>query len=333
MKNNKKEELIKELKLKNNINDKNSNNKMEDIDKDIDQYKSQEKIIHLEPGGKICKKKCSILFICLILYLLSLIGVFGNKFLWTFLITIPSFLGFLYELLFFIFCNEGFHTVSPNNAIVFEYYGRYIGTLKDNGYWYGYPRATTRKISLRSIQYNGNRLKVNERDGNPVELGIIVLWKIGDTAKAVFDVVNYNQFIEAQSEAAIRYIGCKYPYDPVVPGEISLRGGHEIINKELREELERRIKPSGIVIEDARVTEISYGPEVAKMMLQKQASSAQATAKENIVKGATNAVINSINQFEKNGCKFTDEEKVKYITSMMNTLCMISDVSKIINND
>ena len=144
--------------------------------------------------------------------------------------------------------------------------------------------AKTFRMSLKSNQYNGNKLKVNERDGNPVELGIVVVWKIGDTYKAQFDVENYRYFIEAQAEAAIRYIGCKYPYEPVIPGEVSLRSGHEIINKELKEELERRIAVSGIQIEDARVTEISYGAEVAKMMLQKQASNAAVFAKDAILK-------------------------------------------------
>ena len=163
-------------------------------------------------------------------------------------------------------------------------------------------------------------------------MGIIVVWRIGDTAKAVFDVIGYEGFIHTQSEAAIRYIGCKYPYEPVVPGEISLRGGHEIINKELRQELEKRVKVSGIIIEDARVTEISYGQEVAKMMLQKQASNATVYAKDAIVKGAASAVVNSLNEFEKNGIQFKDEEKSKYITGLMTTLCMSSDVSKAVGN-
>jgi regulator of protease activity HflC (stomatin/prohibitin superfamily) len=241
-------------------------------------------------------------------------------------------LGFIASVILMICGCCGFVTISPNEAVVYEYFGRYLGTVKDNGFFYGFPLASQRKVSLRSNQYNGERLKVNERDGNPVELGIIVVWRIGDTAKAIFDVVNYEGFIRTQSEAAIRYIGCKYPYEPIVPGEISLRGGHEIINKELRQELEKRVKISGIIIEDARVTEISYGAEVAKMMLQKQASNATVYAKDAIVKGAANAVMNSLNEFEKNGCQFTNEEKAKYVTSLMTTLCMSSDVSKIMGN-
>ena len=275
-------------------------------------------------------KICVGFGISLILFVLGIVLGTNNSPLFLILTGIGS-VGFLFCLVMVTCCN-GFIIVSPNEAVVYQYYGRYLGTLKDNGFFYGYPLGKTTRISLRSNQYNGNRLKVNERDGNPVELGIIVVWRIGDTAKAIFDVIEYQQFIHTQSEAAIRFIGCKYPYEPVVPGEISLRSGHEIINKELREELEKRVKISGIIIEDARVTEISYGQEVAKMMLQKQASNATVYAKEAIVKGAANAVMNSIKDFEKNGCQFTNEEKAKYITSLMTTLCMSSDVSKIMGN-
>ena len=317
-----------------NIINNNISNREENFNADINQYKSQEKIIHFEKGSKVCCKRCSILAISLILTLTaSLVGFIRFKSLWTFAFAGPFALVFLYELGFFIFCCCGFRIVQPNNALVFEFFGRYIGTLKDNGFWYGYPYASAKSVSLRSIQYNGNRVKVNERDGNPVELGIIVIWKIGDTAKATFDVVDYNQFVETQSEAAIRYIGCKYPYDPIKPGEISLRGGHEVINRELKDELEKRVTPAGIIIEDARVTEISYGQEVAQMMLQKQASTAAATAKETIVKSATNSIIQSLNEFEKYGCRLKEEDKAKYMISMMNTLCMSSEISKIMPNN
>ena len=299
---------------------------------------TQEKVLHLQKGSKICWRNLIIFLVFIVLlgasiplaitlerespglsiFFFVLVGISGLGFIASFVLTICGCCGFV--------------TISPNEAVVYEYFGKYIGTVKDNGFFYGYPLATQRKVSLRSNQYNGERLKVNERDGNPVELGIIVVWRIGDTAKAVFDVVNYEGFIRTQSEAAIRYIGCKYPYEPIVPGEISLRGGHEIINKELRQELEKRVKISGIIIEDARVTEISYGAEVAKMMLQKQASNATVYAKDAIVKGATSAVLKSLDEFQKNGVEFSNEEKAKFVTGIMNTLCMSSDVSKIMNS-
>ena len=323
--------------IKNDINT--DSNQIENENEDNHVYVgTQEKVLHLQKGSKICWRNLIIFLVFIVLlgasiplaitlerespglsiFFFVLVGISGLGFIASFVLTICGCCGFV--------------TISPNEAVVYEYFGKYIGTVKDNGFFYGYPLATQRKVSLRSNQYNGERLKVNERDGNPVELGIIVVWRIGDTAKAVFDVVNYEGFIRTQSEAAIRYIGCKYPYEPIVPGEISLRGGHEIINKELRQELEKRVKISGIIIEDARVTEISYGAEVAKMMLQKQASNATVYAKDAIVKGATSAVLKSLDEFQKNGVEFSNEEKAKFVTGIMNTLCMSSDVSKIMSN-
>lgn len=294
---------------------------------------SQEKILKLTKGYLIWKKILIIFSICAPIFAVSISFAVGGKILLLLIAAIPSGIACLCIIFFIFFCAGcGFITVNPNEAYVYQYYGKYIGTLKENGYFWGYPLATKHKVSLRSNQYNGNKLKVNDGEGNPVELGIIVVWRIGDTAKAIFDVIKYEDFIQTQSEAAIRYIGCKYPYEPSSPGQISLRGGHEIINKELKEELERRVKVSGIVIEDARLTEIEYGAEVAKMMLQKQASNATVYAKDAIVKGASNAVINSLKEFENNGYKFSDEEKAKYITRMMTTLCMSSEVSKIMEN-
>ena len=314
--------------INNNIISTSPNDEEININNNPNPTGSQEKILHLQKGYKVWYKICTFFAVCVVLFGVSLGLVVGARIPLLLIVTIPAGIGIFFSFVFVTCCN-GWITVSPNEAVVYQYYGRYLGTLKDNGYFYGYPLATTTKVSLRSNQYNGNRLKVNERDGNPVELGIIVVWRIGDTAKAVFDVIGYEGFIHTQSEAAIRYIGCKYPYEPVVPGEISLRGGHEIINKELRQELEKRVKVSGIIIEDARVTEISYGQEVAKMMLQKQASNATVYAKDAIVKGAANAVMNSLKEFEKNGIEFNNEEKAKYVTGMMTTLCMSSDVSKI----
>ena len=291
---------------------------------------TKEKVLHLTKGYLVWKRVCCLFGISLVVLIISIILTINVSTFFA-IITGLSGLGALACFMFVFCCQSGFITIAPNEAVVYHFYGRYLGTVKENGYFYGYPLAKTFRISLRSNQYNGTKLKVNERDGNPVELGIIIVWKIGDTAKAVFDVENYNDFIEAQAEAAIRYVGCKYPYEPVVPGEISLRSGHEIINKELKQELERRIAVSGIFIEDARITEISYGAEVAKMMLQRQASLATVFAKDAIVKGATKTVLNTLNEFQKNGVAMSKSEKANYIIDMMNTLCTSAGIHKIIH--
>jgi hypothetical protein len=290
----------------------------------------QEKILNLPKGAKVWRRTCIIFAVSMALIVLFIpFGLIVQPLLFIF-VGIGG-IGLIYSFIFVTCCN-GFIIVNPNEAVVYQYYGRYLGTIKENGYFYGYPLARATRIKLTSKQYNGTRLKVNERDGNPVELGIIVVWRIGDTAKALYNVLDYNRFVQTQSEAAIRYIGCKYPYDPVVPGEVSLRSGNEIINKELKQELAKRVFVAGLIIEDARVTEISYGSEVAKMMLQKQASTATVYAKDAIVKGAVNAVINSLNEFENRGCQFSNEDKAKYASKMMNTLCMSSGIYKIVQN-
>ena len=328
----KEEENQKDLLLKTDLEMNNTSHENQ-IEENIARNMTKEKLIHLKPG-KIACIKIGILFgISFLLFVILLPIALSTKtpipVLYVF-IGLSSF-GILVSFILVSCCN-GFLIISPNEAVVLQYFGEYLGTVKDTGFFYCNPLTKRTKISLRSNQFNGNKIKVNERDGNPVELGIIVVWRIGDTAKAIFDVVNYQSFINTQSEAAIRYIGCKYPYEPVVPGEISLRSGHESINKQLRQELEKRVRLSGIIIEDARITEIAYGDEVAKMMLQKQASNATVFAKDAIVKGATNAIISSLNEFEKNGCDFSKEEKNKFVTNMMTTLCMSSDVCKIVGN-
>lgn len=297
----------------------------------INNKKSQENILHLVKGSTCWCRICTLFGISFIVFCVSLsIGLACG--VWVlFIFAGLGGLG-IFVTLIILMCCCGFVVVNPNEAIVYQYYGRYIGTLKENGYFYGYPCSTRRIVSLRTNQYNGNRVKVNDREGNPVELGIIVVWRIGDTAKALYDVYGYEQFVRTQADASLRTIGCKYPYEPIVQGEISLKSGHEIINKELKKELISKVQVSGIIIEDARITEIAYGQEVAKMMLQKQASNATAYAKDAIVRGATTAVMNSLNEFSKNGYEFSDEAKNKYVTDMMTILCMGSDVTKIVGN-
>ena len=183
---------------------------------------TQEKILNLPTGGKECRKICIVFGISVLILIATIVTtVTSNNPI--FLIGLISIIGILYAFIKVTCCN-GFFTVNPNEAVVFQYYGKYLGTVKENGFFYGLPLAKKTRVSLRSNQFNGNKLKVNEREGNPVELGIIVVWRIGDTAKAVFDVIGYEQFIHTQSESAIRFIGCKYPYEPTVKGEISLRG-------------------------------------------------------------------------------------------------------------
>ena len=226
-------------------------------------------------------------------------------------------------------CN--FITISPNEAYVLSYYGKYIGTVREPGFYWIRPCTSQQFVSLKSNYYNGNKLKVNDLDGNPVLLGAIVVWRVKDTAKVIFDVIDYKGFVITQTESAIRYIGCKYPYEPKKHNEISLRGGQEIINEELRNELEKRVWQSGIEIEDARITEIEYGNEIAELMLKSQTANSAINAKEKLVKGAVELIDYSINELEKRKlCNFKEEEKNKYSMNMMMLLSMDNDKKPIV---
>ena len=289
---------------------------------------SEKILLHPEKG--YAKR---IIFIIMLIILIVLFIVFTNietKHIQGLIIALRIIIFIcIVDLCSIIKCRNVLITIHPNEAIVYEYYGKYIGTVKETGFFYFSPYGKVHKISLRTEVFNGHKIKVCEREGNPVELGIIVNWKVEDTAKAIFNVKNYKQFIEVQSEAAIKYVGSKYPYEPIVPGEASIRSGNEVINNELKNELQKRISISGIAIEDARITEASYGREVAQMMLQKQASASTVYSRQAVASGATNAILNTLNIFEKNGIEFKNEEKANYVYEMMNILCSGSEISQI----
>ena len=309
--------MLKNEKIKNFNND----NEYKRI-QSLNSGRTREKIIKLKSG-------CLILFILLILLIISiaLIIIFilvGKKCL--FIIPLPGVI-----FIISIICLCSFITIAPNQAYVLSYYGKYIGTCREPGFYWVRPCTEKNIVSLKSNYYNGNKLKVNDLDGNPVLLGAIVVWRVKDTAKVIFDVLDYKGFVVTQTESAIRFVGCKYPYEPKKKNEISLRGGQEIINEELRNELEKRVWQSGIEIEDARITEIEYGNEIAELMLKSQTANSALSAKEKLVKGAVELIDYSLTELEKrNLCKFKEEDKNKYSMNMMMLLSMDNDKKPIV---
>ena len=262
------------------------------------------------------------LLICIALIIIF--AVVGKKCL--FFIPLPGVI-----IIVSIICLCSFVTIAPNEAFVLSYYGKYVGTCREPGFYWIRPCTDRNFVSLKSNYYNGNKLKVNDLDGKPVLLGAIVVWRVKDTAKVIFDVHDYKGFVVSQTESAIRYIGCKYPYEPKNHNEISLRGGQEIINEELRNELEKRVWQSGIEIEDARITEIEYGNEIAELMLKSQTANSALIAKEKLVKGAVDLIDFSLNELEKIKLyKFKEEYKNKYSMNMMMLLSMDNDQKPIV---
>ena len=283
-----------------------------------------EKELDLKDGCFFLIINLIIIIICILLIIVfSIVGKACY-----YIIPIPA-LGFIVCLIL-ICCN--FITISPGYALVITYYGKYLGTCKKSGYYWVRPCTNKSLISLKSLQFNGNMIKVNDKDGTPVLIGVVSVYHISDTVKATYGVSNSHEFMKAQTESAIRFIANKFSYDSNEENEPTLKSGNEEINVLLKLELQRRTKMAGIEIEDARITEISYGNEIATLMLQKQAADAVINSKYKIAKGAVDIIDNSIKELEKrNICNFNDQEKSKLVGNMMIILNMDKGGNAIIN--
>ena len=256
-----------------------------------------------------------IILVCIILVVVFI--VVGDNCL--FVLPVPC-LGII--VCFILICGN-FITISPGEALVLTYYGKYVGTCKKCGFFWVRPCTDKSLISLKSTHYNGNMIKVNDKDGTPVLIGLVCIWRIKDTVKVTYCVRNYVDFMKGQTESAVRFIANKFAYDSNEENEPTLKSGNEDINTILKLELQRRTKIAGIEIEDARITEISYGSEIASMMLQKQAADAVISSKKKISKSAVQIIDDSIKELEqRNVCKFKDEEKSKLVANMMVVLNM-----------
>ncbi len=273
-----------------------------------------------------CKFLLVILIIIIISIILIIIFIVVGETCY-FIIPVPA-LCLLVSL--FLLCN--LTTIPPGYALVLTYYGKYLGTCKNPGLYWTRPCSEKSLISLKSIQFNGNMIKVNDREGTPVLIGVVSVYHINDTVKATYGVKDSDGFMKAQTESAIRFIANKFSYDSNEENEPTLKSGSEEINELLKLELQRRTKMAGIEIEDARITEISYGNEIATLMLQKQAADAIINSKAKIAKGAVDIIDNSIKELEKrNVCKFNDDEKSKLVGNMMIVLNMDKGGNAIIN--
>ena len=262
-----------------------------------------EKEIELSGG---CKVLCIYLIIIFIsLGLIAIFSVIGaDEVVLLFLLPIPC-LALIISII--LSCCQ-LITIPPGYALVLTYYGKYVGTCKSPGFYYIRPCADRSLISLQSNQFNGNMIKVNDKEGTS------------------------DNFMKAQTESAIRYIANKFSYDSNDENEPTLKSGKEEINELLKLELQRRTKIAGIEIEDARITEISYGDEIANVMLQKQAADAIIHSKAKIAKGAVDIIDDSIKELEKrNVCKFSDEERCRLVGNMMVVLNMDKGGNAIIN--
>jgi len=237
-------------------------------------------------------------------------------------------------LLVSLFLMPGFLVVNPNESSVLVLFGDYIGTVKHNGFFWVNPFYTKKKISLRARNLNSDPIKVNDKIGNPIMIGIVLVWKVEDTFKAAFEVDDYIHYVEIQSEAAIRKLAGHYPYDNFddEQSEITLRAGGEEVNHVLEQELSERLERAGIDVIEARISYLAYSSEIAGAMLRRQQASAIIAARVKIVEGAVSMVEMALAQLsEKKLVDLDEEKKAAMVSNLMVVLCSDKDASPVIN--
>ncbi|OUS70769.1 hypothetical protein B1748_27665 [Paenibacillus sp. MY03] len=214
--------------------------------------------------------------------------------------------------------------VQPNEAKVITFFGTYVGTVVESGLWMVLPLSTKSTISLKVRNFNSQKLKVNDAEGNPVEIGAVIVFRVVDTAKASFDVDQYERFVEIQSETAIRHIAAQYPYDTFEDAStVSLRGNADEVAAELLRELQERLDVAGVQLRETRITHLAYAPEIASAMLQRQQAIAIVAARQKIVEGAVGMVDAALRQLEDNGIVLDDERRAAMINNLM--VSIVSD--------
>lgn len=228
--------------------------------------------------------------------------------------------------------STGIMVVQPNQAKALVFFGRYVGSVRDSGLWLAVPLCDRRSVSLRVRNFNSSKLKVNDVDGNPIEIAAVIVFKVVDSYKSLFDVDQYEEFVEIQSESALRQVASRYPYDSSEQDGFSLRSHSEEVAKELMEELDRRLTVAGVDILDARLTHLAYSTEIASAMLQRQQASAIVAARKRIVEGAVGMVHDALEMLQKEAMVELDEErKAAMINNLMVAIVSDRGASPVIN--
>jgi len=229
-------------------------------------------------------------------------------------------------------CLGGFYMIEPNQTAVLSLFGKYVGTAKENGLRWNNPFFSKRKISQRVRNFESSKLKVNDLDGSPIEIGAVVVWQVVDSAEAVYNVDNYESFVHIQSEAALRAMATSYPYDQHEDGKISLRSHAAEIAKHLTDEIQERLATAGVRVMEARISHLAYAPEIAQAMLQRQQASAIIAARTRIVEGAVSMVEMALNELSKRGVVDLDpERRAAMVSNLLVVLCGERGTQPIVN--
>ena len=263
------------------------------------------------------------LLMVLIFIAVPVLGLVFMKMLWLIPVLIVG--------LFFI---GGFLVVNPNESSVLVLFGKYTGTVKENGFFWVNPFFVKKKISLRARNLDSEPIKVNDKIGNPVMIGVVLVWRVENTFKAAFDVDDYKHFVNIQSEAAIRNLAGNYPYDNLEDEDarITLRGGSREVNKMLEDEISDRLHMAGVKVIEARINYLAYASEIAGAMLRRQQATAIVAARTKIVEGAVSMVEMALEQLSKKEVIVLDEEhKATMVSNLMVVLCSDKDAMPVVN--
>ncbi len=266
-----------------------------------------------------------VLVVVLIAVPLAILLNTGNK----------AFLGLVIpSVLVAIFCFNGFVIVNPNESSVLTFFGKYSGTIKKNGFFFVNPFFVKQKISLRARNFDSERVKVNDKLGNPILISTILVWRVKNTFQAAFEVNNYENFVTVQTDAAVRKLAGMYPYDNFddEEAEITLRSGLAEVNDALEVELTERLAIAGIEVLEARIGYLAYAQEIAQAMLKRQQATAIVAARYKIVEGAVGMVEAALEDITKKGlAEFDEERKAAMVSNLMVVLCSDKDVTPVVN--
>ena len=226
----------------------------------------------------------------------------------------------------------GFFTVQPNQGVVLTLFGRYVGTASEQGLRWANPFFTKKHVSLRVRNFETSKMKVNDQDGNPIEIAAVVVWKVIDTAEAMFQVDAYENYVHVQSEAAVRNLATSYPYDTHEDDTISLRGNTALVATELKREIQDRLQVAGVDVIEARISHLAYAPEIAAAMLRRQQAGAVIAARTKIVEGAVGMVEMALEHLARNKIVDLDgEQKAAMVSNLLVVLCSETAASPIVN--
>lgn len=239
----------------------------------------------------------------------------------------------IWLFIFALALTPGFFFLNPNSSLVLVLFGDYKGTVKSSGFFWVNPFFAKKSISLRARNFDSEKIKVNDKVGNPIQIGVILVWQVKDTYKAAFEVDNFENFVRIQSDAAVRTLAGMYPYDNFeVEAEMTLRSGHGEVNQALEETLRNRLDIAGIYVIEARIGYLAYAPEIAGAMLRRQQATAVVAARFKIVEGAVSMVEMALDHLKtKNIIELDEERKAAMVSNLMVVLCGDKDVSPIVN--